>query len=417
MLVRTSGRNFLVLVLGLMMACLGLAQVQGLRFARYTNRSGFYDNAIRDLAVSGSSVWVASFYTVYKEGGDPFDVGGVSRFVPGQKATNFGADQIGTVYVNTIAVDGRQVWLGTPTGIKIYDTSDKTWTTIREGLPKPDVWAIAFQGDSVFVGTGGGLVVLKRTGEVSRTYTTDDGLRSNNVRSIAVDGQELWIATTNGVSNLDLVSGKMTSYGPEDGLADEQVLTVALDGNDVWAGTIQGASRLVRETGKWSPFPEDGEPSKAIVRDIVPTTEKVWLATSEGLAVLRKEDGKVTWYNTGSGLPSKNLLCMAKNGLLWIGTDSGLVAVKAGARIGILPIIAAVVAVAGIVGYVSWKRRRPTQAKAETEPERRRKPKAKAAPPDTICLGNPRRELCEKCTFNDLKGGRSYCTKHSKFCE
>ncbi|NPV12617.1 MAG: hypothetical protein HPY57_12595, partial [Ignavibacteria bacterium] len=102
------------------------------------------------------------------------------------------------------------------------------------------VYAIALEGDYVWVGKwGGGLVRIdKRTGNMT-FYTKASGLPNNNVRAIAIDGQgNKWIGTDGGgVAKFDGVNWTVYKTG-NSGLPDNRVREIAIDGQgNKWIGT------------------------------------------------------------------------------------------------------------------------------------------------------------------------------------
>ena len=58
------------------------------------------------------------------------------------------------------------------------------------------MWAIAFDGAGrAWLGTGTGLSVFD--GEKWVTYTTEDGLASNDLRALAIADDGVWVGTRN----------------------------------------------------------------------------------------------------------------------------------------------------------------------------------------------------------------------------
>ncbi|MEJ5306048.1 MAG: T9SS type A sorting domain-containing protein [Ignavibacteria bacterium] len=113
------------------------------------------------------------------------------------------------------------------------------------------VYAIALEGDYVWVGKwGGGLVRIdKRTGNMT-FYTKASGLPNNNVSAIAIDGQgNKWIGTDGGgVAKFDGVNWTVYKRS-NSGLPDNRVLAIAIDGQgNKWIGTGGGLA-VYREGG------------------------------------------------------------------------------------------------------------------------------------------------------------------------
>jgi Tol biopolymer transport system component len=136
---------------------------------------------------------------------------------------------------------GNKIWLGTPKGLRLFETSE-TYTTAN-GLPNDEVNAIAIAPDcSLWLGTSGG--VSHYIGGAFTSYTKSEGLANNLVSSAAVtlDGTA-WFGTPSGVSRFD--GNTWTTYTTDDGLADNDVLSIEVAPDEtLWIGTAGGLSHF-----------------------------------------------------------------------------------------------------------------------------------------------------------------------------
>ena len=153
--------------------------------------------------------------------------------------------------VQAIAVDGTQLWVGTPSGVMLFETADNNWQPIL-GVPQlinssteivPDVRAVAANSDEVWVGTRsqGAIHCDKRTGDI-QTYLPIDGFPAW-VKDIKMDDREVWFATDGGVirkvlgtTDPPVVYNRQQSFIPADNIE-----TLFLTPTTVWGASEDGA--------------------------------------------------------------------------------------------------------------------------------------------------------------------------------
>ncbi len=192
--------------------------------------------------------------------------GGISTQTPGvQLASN----------VNyALGFKGGDGWVGafggaSGSGLSHWRVSgaDTVWTIYnRQGVDGDahhivgdQVRAIAFTGDTVWVGTTSGLSLVSASrDEVIQNYTAADGsIPSNTVSSIAVGPNgDVWlgIADVSGGGLVRVRSGEFLNYSSRNSLlVDDEVQTLAVDPYktpyELWVGTSSGISRLKVDLG------------------------------------------------------------------------------------------------------------------------------------------------------------------------
>ena len=164
--------------------------------------------------------------------------------------------------VHALQVQGDLVWAGVTGGVVVWDTRSGTYVRLgpEQGLVGNVCTSIAEAADgALWFGTDGGGVSRLGTDGRWQSFTTQDGLADNSVNSIAVapDGA-LWFGTNGGVSRLG-TGGRWQTFTTQDGLANDSVRSIAVapDGA-LWFGTYGGVSRYqpnVAESAQVEPTP------------------------------------------------------------------------------------------------------------------------------------------------------------------
>ncbi len=126
----------------------GLMEFDGLKVVRTwkTDNSQLPANWINALANLNGTLFVGTYG------------GGVCALKPNGEIERFD-DMAGIeVNLNAMAADGDRLYVGTlDRGLLVFDSARRTWRAWRVGLASPNVTAIAVRGETVFVGTTGGV--------------------------------------------------------------------------------------------------------------------------------------------------------------------------------------------------------------------------------------------------------------------
>lgn len=134
---------------------------------------------------------------------------------------------------------------------------------VEDGLPSETVYALAVDGDRLWVGTEHGLALFQ-DGRFS-TWGAEDGLAYPVITSLAVDPEthDLWVGTLGGLSRFS--GGRFETFDQRtSGLANDVVYAVAVEGHHVWAATAAGTSRYDTWTGSWEIFTNTNAPMHEI---------------------------------------------------------------------------------------------------------------------------------------------------------
>jgi len=200
------------------------------------------------------------------------------------------ANQATDVLFRRLANGDSSMVVATPAGVSFVEGGSVYSIYAFQGLVNNHVYTLARRGDDLLAGTLGGFSLL-RNGLVTASFTTaNSSLHQNWITASAEDGADVYLGTYgSGVLKLT-VQGSLEQFAtqnPADGPA-----RVEINPNALWV------SRSAVYAG----------------------------TASQGLAILKK--GSDRWRFVAAGLPSWNVTAIAgRDGVLYIGTDNGLVKV------------------------------------------------------------------------------------------
>lgn len=284
------------------------------------------------------------------------------------------ADGLPYPSTTSIEVDKTgKVWVGTARGAAVFDGSNWTQFTTQNGLLSNLVLSLAVDPNNT-VWFGGDKGVTRYDGRDWTHYTDEDPLPTGFVQEIATGlSGEVWFGLTGAGDDWAFGNGAARLYdggspGKEDDewqiihpsrqtLGGDLVSAIAdLGTSGIWFGTTpEGTVRATRPGGgvwrvagldtqdtgddTWSfAHLQDGLIGKAVTVIEIAEDGSMWLGTTEGLMHLAEEShsrfnfSEAETYTLESGLPSNLILSLAEgpSGEIWVGTDSGLAAIKDG---------------------------------------------------------------------------------------
>ncbi|MEM6784118.1 MAG: ATP-binding protein [Bacteroidota bacterium] len=238
------------------------------------------------------------------------------------------------------------VWVGTETGgVGRYDPVAQSITAVADpGHPGralgegTEVRALAVDGaGTVWVGTlGGGLLAYDPEQAAVRAFLTSDenpvSLPSDSVRALWIDGSgTVWAGTTMGIARLNPLDATVEAFELRDGNATIGVNALSEVRGILWAAGDDGALWRFNETAQLFErrpiWPEGEASSLRTVAASTRTPSVLWIGTG-GRGLLRYDTatGRSEVVN-GGPLGEADVLALHEDteGLLWIGTHTGLV--------------------------------------------------------------------------------------------
>ena len=213
------------------------------------------------------------------------------------------------------------VWIGTQLGLYRADADGRQIR--RVALPQPDkyprVSRIVVAGDTVWLGTGNGLLRYEPLTGVLKSYTQDPGkdtgLTDNRIESLLlVPGGKLWVGTRNGLNQLDTVTGVIERIPFETGnpaaLSAGFVSGLTLDAQGrLWVALRSGGGVNVLTWRNAAGKPQwrrigiaDGLGNMNVCGLQTDSQGRVWISTVDGIAMADVASLRVRTLNRADGL-------------------------------------------------------------------------------------------------------------------
>jgi ligand-binding sensor domain-containing protein len=182
--------------------------------------------------------------------------------------------------VQVIESDAQnRTWIGTKSGLSIWNGSDFFNLTEENGLPSANISALLPDGERMWIGTdGGGLFRFERS--QLRVYNAlNAALPGNTINALAMasDGT-LWVGGDRGLARFDGTEAESVEE-----LSRVEVTAIVVgDDETVWVGTA-GQGIFVYDGDEWSQLTEkDGLPSLDISALLVDNYGSVWVGGERG---------------------------------------------------------------------------------------------------------------------------------------
>lgn len=234
------------------------------RFEGYTTENQLPSNDVRAIGENRGDVWICtkngiSKHNIRSDDKNAWETYNAAIEIQPMIVKKEYAKSLDNDDSRCLAVEEDKVWIGTKTGVSLYDTKRDTWRTFtqKDGLVSNEVSCIVVDGESVWSGSGRGITVYNtRTGKW-QTFTEDNGLVSNLITSMAVGKDQICVGTFDkGITLLDRARSGFTTFTKRDGLPHNGILSVAMDGDVIWLGTHSGLTRYDLLTQTWTIYTE-----------------------------------------------------------------------------------------------------------------------------------------------------------------
>ena len=192
------------------------------------------------------------------------------------------SDTLPSNNIQAIAVNGSELWVGTPKGLARVDVGMNAWQVRPES-------AIEFINNSLNPNVPTNVRTLAvYTPDVDVPSPIEDTENALPPIQRHVEGTEVWIGTLNqGVVRYNLSTGSYINYKTFNGLPHNQIFDIEFSDDDVWVATFSGVARYSRSNDEWTAYDQTTSefPAGKIVTLGV-TPETVWAATeNRGVAI------------------------------------------------------------------------------------------------------------------------------------
>ncbi len=230
--------------------------------------------------------------------------------------------------VNCMAGDEEFIYIGTTEGLFFYNRDDERVTrsvTNRSGLAEDNVLSLRVVGDSIFVGTDGGLTLLTFSAD-SVTYLRPGQFLNSYIYDFETTDSSIWIATSGGAYQMQYGSGKLQRLRDPNNIVFARVFNIERYESSLWLASDGGLIRLDLQTGEITPIISISSESRG--RALAVNDQIAAVATDRGVTLyFLDRDDRIyeREFTTADGLPSDRVHCLLLDGdYLWIGTDRGL---------------------------------------------------------------------------------------------
>jgi ligand-binding sensor domain-containing protein len=228
--------------------------------------------------------------------------------------------------IHTLLVAGVYTYAGTDVGLVQWYKSEPSLMTVAEGLPHPDVRALAMDRRGwVWIGTGAGLCTGNQP-----PFKVMPEFEGVEIRDLGVDRDgTLWAATDQGLAHFDDRGNVLAWLRAPEHLPDNDVRCLGIRTafpQQIWAGCRGGAvcvdalyGRRIFTSEEALDFPAGSVEALAITRDRV-----VWAATDRDLAFYSQ--GRWTQLDISQHLSGGTLRAIAPDGSgdVWLAVSSAL---------------------------------------------------------------------------------------------
>jgi hypothetical protein len=286
-------------------------------------RAGPAGNDVRALWVGRDDVWLGGFNS-----GDRL---GITRADAGLKSWRFyerrDNSRLRSTDVFDITLWNDAAWFATDEGLLALEKKGEEWKlfTVSQALQSDQIRALAPADSELWIGNSRGLCVMTQPGrEIWRA--DNGGIELGGVTDLALCGDTLYVGTAGGLFK-GSVRERLFSFMPLDpGLLNAPVAEISVNKSEIWLATAEGVQVYDQTSGKSKSWYANVWLNSAEPACICATDSLVWVGTRQnGFYRYRRETGEWISYTTADGLLDNRVQVIRRDGDdLLIGTASGL---------------------------------------------------------------------------------------------
>jgi len=290
---------------------------------------GLANNTVNSIGFYDSVLWVGGSNTQeLNQGITAWDLRREDwRYYEQRDVTDLLSDQ-----VNSIAIDGNNIWFCTDYGLTRFSTKEQRWKTIDQfdGLADNFVFDAVFDDSTIYVGTGNGISRIMKSSLSKEDTTHIERLNPGNLTIVEVRDLELmenllWAATNEGIYVYDTAKREGGFSAEIGGPTSERITSISRYGNELWFGSFSGIDVYDVEKREWLGVPEGRFFPNRVIRRVLADKNVVWAASDEGVLKFDRESRSWRTFTIEDGLISNRVNAILLAGdYIWFGTDHGL---------------------------------------------------------------------------------------------
>jgi ligand-binding sensor domain-containing protein len=218
--------------------------------------------------------------------------------------------------------------VATANGLVLFNRTAQRHTLTRaNGLIASHVTDVLARPDGTLIaGTPAGVSFIEPA-RISSIYAFH-GLVNNHVYALAQTANRTWVGTLGGLSVIEsgLAAARFTTSNS--GFKHNWITALIAADPHLLAGTYGGGIMHLTAGGTWEPFPDLPKNFEVNPNAMAASPRAIYAGTlARGLAVFDRNNSRWRWVT--AGLPSINVTAVAvQSGIVYIGTDNGLVRVQ-----------------------------------------------------------------------------------------
>ena len=231
------------------------------------------------------------------------------------------------VDINCLESDSASIYAGTPQGIYVISRANQQVSRRidrRNGLADDNVLCLKRWGDSLFIGTVGGVTALICHND-SMVYVGRQQFYDQAVYDLDVVDNYLWIASAIGAFRVSFETGKIQQYKDPDAVLVDRAYAVRHSGNFLWLASDIGLVRIDLQTGTTEPFLVTSHQFDG--RALAVNDKVAAVSSDRGLTLIfhNRDNPVIRDFGTEDGLASAFVYSLLLDGdYLWVGTDRGV---------------------------------------------------------------------------------------------
>ncbi|MGD0917548.1 MAG: two-component regulator propeller domain-containing protein [Thermodesulfobacteriota bacterium] len=312
-----------------------------LSFQQVTQKDGLSSEMVYAIAVQGDQMWFGTYgggatlydkakkvFRHYTTKGEPMDKIDDGKSIRWKNLLSYN-------HVSAIVPDIDRIWFGTyfygygGGGISYYyPQRNPPWKRFNanNGRAKK-INSMAVDGESLWVGSEKGLSLLDKKSETWKGfYSAEDGLSGNFVNAILVQPDSLWMGTNGGISRLDKVKKTWKTYSQKEGVTEIEVKSLAKVEQRIWAGGIGGAIfEYDPIADRWNKIGPTDPIRSGGIHSITVAKERVLICRDNGVSLYDLSTKQWESLTVSDGLLSNTVFCAVEDkNSIWFGTDKGV---------------------------------------------------------------------------------------------